>query len=161
MPDHRKWLLIAVVALTAWFLIDYLFVRTHLPDYIPDTPIRISGLFIFIGIMATHHFSFKKILKDNPETSFSYLVIFGGLMGLLSELLFQTYRVYTFEDETSQGKVWLLCSSVFMSTLMITCIAVSIAIDQKYKKRWLGTLVLFGCFFLIKYAGEYFGIVTS
>jgi hypothetical protein len=161
LPDHRKLILFSVVALAAWFFIEYFLLHDWLPEKIPNTPINITGLYILVGIWATFYLLFKKILKDNPEVSFFYLVTLGFLIGLLSELIFQFYKQFTFTDITPVERMQFFFYGVFGIAICAALMAFPIALNMKYKNKWWTGFAIIGVFVVAKYTAEYFGILKA
>ena len=156
MPDHRKLLLICVLVLTALLFIDTLLLREYLPEHIPNTPINISGLYVFVCIEVLFHIVFRRILKQHDIVSVMYLTVFGCLIVLFSEILFQTYRQTTFDETyTDQDRIRIFLIGVIGMPIFAAALAFPIAIDVKYKKRWLTTLLNVGMGASFYFAGPY------
>jgi hypothetical protein len=162
LPDHRKLLLISVIVLTALFFIDYFFVRENLPDYIPNTPIKAGGVFLFLCFLGVYYVVFKRILKEDDTISVFYLMVFGLLIVLFSEVIFQFYRATTLEYATNGERTLFFIKNVLLASVVSTFWALMMAFDFKYKNpliRWLSTAVGVGLIFAFKYAAEYLEII--
>ena len=156
LPDHRRLLLISVLVLTALLFIDYFFIHEYLPTHIPaPTPISITGLFIVISLSVVFYVVFRKILKQNSELSIVYLMVFGSLITLFSEVIFQFYRLLIMEDVTSEERMSYFLKGVIGIPVYSLVISLTIALDAKYKNRWLNTLVIVGFLVIFYYAGPY------
>lgn len=125
--------------------IDELLLREYLPEHIPDTPINISGLYIVVCFQVLFHVVFRRILKRHDSIGVLYLTVFGCLIVLFSEILFQTYRQTTFDETfTDQDRIRIFLIGVIGMPILAAAMAFPVAIDVKYKKRWLSTLIFVG-----------------
>jgi len=149
---------VSVLVLTALFFIDFLILRENLPDYIPNTPIKVSGLYLFLCYMGVYYVVFKRILKENDTISVGYLTIFGFLIALFSEIIFQCYRVAVLTDVSNAERAWSYARSILMTSVFSSILSFMMAIDIKYKfwwARWISTIIGVGLMFAFKYAAEY------
>ncbi|AEW00828.1 hypothetical protein A4D02_12785 [Niastella koreensis] len=156
MPDHRKLLLVCVLVLTAILFIDLLLVREYLPEHIPGTPINVFGLFIIVCWEVLFHVVFRRILKQHDYISVLYLTVFACLIVLFSEILFQTYRQLAFDETyTDQDRIRIFLIAVIGMPLFAAALAFPVAVDIKYKKRWLTTMLYAvlgaSCYFAMPY----------
>jgi hypothetical protein len=162
VPDHRKLLLISVLVLTALFFIDYFFIRDVLPEYIPNTPVRAGGVFLFLCFLGVYYVVFKRILKKDDTISVFYLVSFGCLIALFSEAIFQFYRAFSMIDLTNAEKSWFFFKNIILATVMSCIVALVMAFEFKYKKpwiRWVSTVIGVGLMIALKYGAEYLGFM--
>jgi hypothetical protein len=159
LPDHRKLLLICVLVLTAFLFINFFFLRTYLPEYIGDMRINIPGLLWIAFIWALFHVVFKKILKENDAIGLGYLIVFGALIVLFSELIFQTCRIATdmASDDISSDKeaIKLFFISVLGLPVLSLFFSFPTALDLKYKNRVLTTAVNIGIGLLVYFTAPY------
>ena len=155
MPDHRKLLLISVLVLTALLFINFFFISEYLPEHIPDTPINISGLFWVVCIWILFHVVFKRILKQDDTISLAFLTVFGGLIVLFSELIFQTYRLTTIEDISDKEAIRSFLIAVVGLPLFSSFFAFPTALDLKVKNRALTTFVNIGIGVLLYFSAPY------
>ncbi|OQP65205.1 hypothetical protein A3860_16155 [Niastella vici] len=144
MPDHRRLLLISVLVLTTLLFIDFLILHEFLPERIPGTPIVISGLFLFVCYEVLFYTVFKRILKEDDTISVTYLAIFACLIVLFSEIIFQTYRLTTFSYITNEDRIRIFLIGVLGLSAFAGVLALPIAVDVKYKNRWITTLLNVG-----------------
>ena len=162
MPDHRKLLLISVIVLTALFFIEYFFLHDQyfflpddLPDFITNKPISIGNLFLVLCILGEYFIVFKRILKQDDTISIWYLIVFGALIALFSEVIYQFYLQFTFTDITNSDRMWIFFKNVLALTVLGSIMGFSTAYDLKYKNRWLSTLISIGIFFMLEYVSPY------
>lgn len=155
VPDHRKLLLICVLILTALLFIDLFVIREIFAYVTPENLNRISGLYIIVCLEVLFHIVFKRILKQHDATSVAYLAIFGCLIVLFSETIFQTYRQTTLEYATNEDRIRLFLIGVIGLTALAGITAFPVAVDVKYKKRWLTTVLNIGMGVLFLLAGPY------
>lgn len=169
MPDHRRLLLISVAVLTALFFIEYFFLRNEyfflpdgLPEFIPHGPLSVSGVYLYLCFLGIYYVVFKRILKQNDTISVGYLIIFGFLIALFSEVIFRFYVVTTLSDLTSAERAWVFIKSVLLFSVMSIILALIMAFDLKYKNpliRWISTFIGVVLMFSLKYVVEYLGIL--
>jgi hypothetical protein len=162
VPDHRKLLLISVLVLTALFFIEhfflhdqYFFLPDDLPDFISNKPISIGSLFLVLSFLGEYYFVFKRILKQDDTISIWYLIVFGALIALFSEVIYQFYLQFTFSDIANSDRVWTFFKGVLVFTVLGSIMAFSIAYDLKYKNRWISNLVFIGLFVIFNYTFPY------
>jgi hypothetical protein len=156
LPDHRKLLLISVLVLTALLFIDILLVHEYLPERIPDTPINISGLFLVACIWILFYVIFKRILKQHDTIGVVYLTVFGCLIVLFSEIIFQSYRQIGFtEIIADEDRLRIFLIGVLGVTAFAGMLGFCIAVELKYRKKWLTTLLYVGIGFLFYLASPY------
>jgi hypothetical protein len=155
VPDHRRLLLISILVLTALFFIEYFFLRDLLPEYIPYTSFKANGAFLIICLIGVYFVVFKRIIKQNPELSVGYLIVFGVLIALFSEVIFQVYRLFNFEYSTNAEKARYFFTAVLAMSAIGSIMAVNVAIDVKYNSRWINFLVIAGMLLIFYLAGPY------
>ena len=155
MPDHRKLLLISVLVLTGLLFIDIFLVHTYLPERIPNTPINISGLFLVACWWVLFYVVFKIILKQDDTISVSYLTIFGCLIILFSEIIFQSYRQVTFSEITNKERIRIFLIGVIGMPVLTSILAFKVAVELKYKNRLINTLIFIGIGLLGYFASPY------
>ena len=81
--------------------------------------------------------------------------LFGALIVLFSEVIYQFYLQFTFTDITNSVRMWIFFKGLLPFTVLGSIMAFSTAYDLKYKNRWLSTLVTIGIFFILGYASPY------
>jgi hypothetical protein len=156
LPDHRKLLLIGVLVLTALLFVDYFVIHEYLPGHIPDTPINITGLYLVVCFGGVLYFVFRKMLKEHQELSVSYLVIFGTLIVLFSEVIFQFFRQFTFDETyTNAERVRYFFTGVAGLSIAGGFLALMIALEFKLKNRLVHILIIAGCLILFYYVSPY------
>ncbi|MBO9201236.1 MULTISPECIES: hypothetical protein [Niastella] len=144
MPDHRKLLLVCVLIFTALLFINFFVVHEFFPEDVPGAGKAISGLFLLVCFEVLFYVVFKRILKQHETLSVAYLTIFGCLIVLFSGLIFQTYRQATLEYTTNEDRIKIFLIGVLGLTAVAGITAFPVAVDVKYKKRWLTTLLNIG-----------------
>ena len=117
----------------------------NIPEYIPDTTARISGLFLGTIIISTLIISQKKIFKTDPNISVFKLTFTGALISFISEVFFQFIRSFTLLED----KVVLFLRGVFAVTIFCTVISFLIAYQLKTKRT--GRLILFLALFIFAF----------
>jgi len=140
-----------------FFLPDFL--QELLPDSVINKPMPIGGLFLFLGLWGLYYVVFKRILKQDDSISMWYLIVFGGLIALFSEVIYQFYRQFTFDDVANWERMLIFFKGVLALTVFSSIIAFSTAYDLKYKNRWISSVIVFGLLFIYKYAVEYLGLI--
>jgi hypothetical protein len=156
LPDHRKLLLISVLVLTALLFVNYFFIGEYFEEYIPGTSISITGLYLFICFGGVLFFVLRRILKTYPEISVFYLVIFGTLIALFSEVIFQFFRQFTFDETyTNAERMRTFFVGVLGMSIANGFLALMIALEFKLKNRWVHILIIAGCLILFYYASPY------
>ena len=156
LPDHRKLLLISVLVLTALLFVDLFLIHEYLPEHIPDTPINITGLYLIVCFGGVQYFVFRKMLKKHPELSISYLVIFGALIVLFSEVIFQFFRQFTFDETyTNAERLRYFFQGVVGLSIAGGFLALMIALEFKLKNRLVHILIIAGCLIIFYYASPY------
>jgi hypothetical protein len=156
LPDHRKLLLISVLVLTALLFVEYFFIHDNLPEYIPDTPINITGLYLVVCCGGILYFVFRKMIKEHQELSISYLVTFGTLIVLFSEVIFQFFRQFTFDETyTNAERVRYFFKGVIGLSIGGSFLALMIALEFKLKNRFVHILIIAGCLIIFYYAKPY------
>jgi hypothetical protein len=144
-----------VLVLTALLFIDLLLLHEFLPERIPGTAINISGLFILVCFEVLFYVVFKRILKQHDATSVAYLTIFGCLIVLFSEIIFQTYRQTTLSYLTNEDRIRMFLTGVLFLSAFAGITAFPVAVDLKYKKRWLTTVLNIGVGLSLYFASPY------
>lgn len=157
LPDHRKLLLICVLVLTALLFINYFFIGEYFEEYIPDLPIKVNiqGLFLVVVIWVLFYIVFKRIVKQHDSVSIAYLAIFGGLIVLFSELIFQTFRVSAMEEMSNFERLKSFLLGTLIMSVLATLMAFSTALDLKIKNRVLITAINIGTAALFYFLGPY------
>lgn len=156
LPDHRKLLLISVLVLTALLFVEFFFIHEYLPEHIPDTPINITGLYLVVCFGGVQYVVFRKMHKEHPELSLSYLVIFGTLIVLFSEVIFQFFRQFTFDETyTNAERLRYFFQGVVGLSMVGGFLALMIALEFKLKNRWIHTLIIAICLIIFYYASPY------
>jgi hypothetical protein len=160
LPDHRRLLLISVLVLTAFFFIDYFFLQDILQElflqFFADLPINvnISALLIIPFIWGLFYFVFKRILKQDDNISIIYLTMFGCLIVLFSELIFQVYRL-TMSEMTNLEKLRTFLIAVLGSAVLSGFMGFSTAVDIKIKNRLLTWVINVGTAALLYFSSFY------
>lgn len=159
LPDHRKLLLICVLVLTAFLFINFCIIREYLPEYFPNAQMIIPGILWGGFIWLLFHVVFKRILKQNDAVSLTYLTVFGALIVLFSELIFQTYRIATdmVSEEILSDKeaVRMFLMSVLGLPFVSIFFSFPTALDLKYKNRALTTIVNISIGLLFYFSAPY------
>lgn len=162
MPDHRRLLLISVLVLAALFFIEYFFLRDEyfflpddLSDFISNQPIPIGSIFLVLCFWGEYYIVFKRILKEDDTISIWYLIVFGALIALFSEVIYQFYLQFTFTDITNSNRMWIFFKGVLAFTVLGSIMAFSTAYDLKYKNRWISGLVFIGLFLIFRFTFPY------
>jgi hypothetical protein len=155
MPDHRKLLLISVLVLMALLFVGRFLVYEYLPERIPGTSINITGLSIVLSYGFVQYVVFKRILKQDDSTGLFYLIIFGSLIVLFSELIFQTYRQTTYIDMENSERLRIFFIGVLGMSAYAAVLGFLIAFQLKYKKGWITTLLTVGIVYLFYLASPY------
>jgi len=141
--------------LTALLFLDFLVLHEYLPERIPGTPIVISGLFLMVCYEVLFYIVFKRILKQHDTISMAYMTIFGCLIVLFSEIIFQTYRQTTFSYITNEDRIRVFLIGVLSQSAFAGILALPIAVDVKYKNRWITTLLNVGVGLSFYFAAPY------
>lgn len=157
LPDHRKLLLISVLVLTALLFINYFFIGEYFEEYIPELPIKVNvqGLFVVAVIWVLFYIVFKRIVKQHETVSIAYLTIFGCLIVLFGELIFQTFRVSAMEDVANVERLKSFLLGVLVMPALATLMAFSTALDLKIKNRVLITTINIGTALLFYFSAPY------
>lgn len=157
MPDHRKLLLVSVLALTALLFIEHFFILNLYSEVTPDILYPISGLFLVFVIYLEFYVVFKRILKQDEDNKISvaYLTAFGCLIALFSSIIFQTFRQTEFSEITNEDRIRIFLIGSPGFTIVAGIFAFSVAVDVKIKKRWLTTIVFIGVGVLFYFLGPY------
>lgn len=163
LPDHRRLLLICVLVLTALLFVDYFFIHEYLPEYIPETPIHISGLYLIVSLGGVYYFVFKKMLREHPQISIAYLVIFGALIVLFSEVIFQCCRQFTLDETyTNAERIRYFFTGVAGMSVLGGILALMIVLEFKLKNRLLHILIIAVFLIILYYTKPYLmEILTS
>jgi hypothetical protein len=99
---------------------------------------------------------FRRIVKQHDIVGVVYLTVFACLIVLFSEILFQTYRQTTFDETyTDQDRIRIFLMGVIGMPVFAAAMAFPVAVDVKYKKRWLTTLLNVGIVVLFYFASPY------
>ena len=98
---------------------------------------------------------FKRILKQDDSTGLFYLVIFGSLIVLFSELIFQTYRQTTYSDMENAERLRIFFIGVLGMSAYSAILGFLIAFQLKYKKGWITTLLTVAIVYLFYFSGPY------
>jgi len=157
LPDHRKLLLISVLVLTALLFVNYFFIGEYFEEYIPDLPVKINiqALFIVAVLWVLFYIVFKRIVKRHDNISVAYLTIFGCLIVLFSELIFQTFRVGEMEYATNPERLKSFLLGILVTPALATFMAFSTALDLKIKNRVLITAINIGTGALLFFTAPY------
>jgi len=157
--------------LTALFFVEYFFLHDEyfflpdflqelLPDDILNKPMSIGALFLVLSMFGLYKVVFKRILKQDDSISMWYLVVFGALIALFSEVIYQFYRQFTFTDIANSERILVFFKDVLVLTALYSILAFSMAYDLKYKNRWVSSFIMIGLIFLYKYVAEnYLGLM--
>lgn len=166
MIEHRRLLFISVLVLSALFFIGFFF-YDYIPKSIPGTLIRIDGAYMLICYAGTYYISFNRLLRAQAKHIYNQpfaqrrtvrirqfnlkeLVLFGGLIALLSAIIFQFYRQFNVEGIANVSKLWAFFTHVINMTIVGVIAASLIAIDFKLKNR-LHYYMILGGFLLVYY----------
>jgi hypothetical protein len=145
-----------VLVLTALLFINYFFIGEYFEEFIPDTPINISGLYLIVCFGSLYYFVFRKMLKEHPQLSIAYLVVFGTLIVLFSEMIFQFYRQFTFDETyTNAERIRYFFTGVVGMSIGGSFLALMIALEFKLKNRLVHILIIAGCLIIFYFAKPY------
>jgi hypothetical protein len=128
--------------LVEWWLTQYS--PLHLPVYIPHTPIRISGLLLTVLLIFVIIFFQKNLLKQYPEKTIFQLTMTGGLICLLSEIIFQLIRQPTLDSDAFVDRINNFTRGTLGMTIFGTIISFLVAFQIKTKKTEQLILIIIG-----------------
>jgi len=163
LPDHRRLILLSALGLTVLLFLEY-FIHDQwelVPDYIPGTPIRITGLFIILSYYLVFILLFRHILKQDPNTNFFYLIVLGSIVVFISEIVFQSFRQVTFENVTPEERIRFFLVGVIGMPILASVVTFSVAFNMKFKNKILGTAITIALFLILRFVAEYFGIIKT
>jgi hypothetical protein len=98
---------------------------------------------------------FKIILKQDDTISISYLTVFGCLIVLFSEIIFQSYRQVSFSEITNEERIRIFLMGVIGMPVLTSILAFKVAVELKYKNRLINTLIFIGIGLLGYFASPY------
>jgi len=124
-----------------WWL--FRFSSFNIPEFIPKTPIPISGLILFTSILTTLIFMLRELYQLSPDISILKLSLYGALICFISESVFQTIKETTIECSLNDHLYYFT-----FATLGITAygaiLSFLIAFQLKTKKtNWLILFIVF------------------
>lgn len=148
-----------IALLIEWWTI--LYSPLNLPENIPHTPIRISGLLLMGTILTVLIISHKKILKLNSDTSILKLTLWGSLICSISEAIFQLLRQVTINADTLADRIYYFALGTIGITIFGASLSFFVAFQLKTKKT--GQLVLYIITFilLVKVIKHFFPSLTG
>ena len=128
-----------LLALFAHFWIFY-YSSWNLPEVIPGTPIKISGLLLVGVILTILILAEKNFLKKHPDQTIFNLTILGSAICFFAEFIFQSFRqAFIMADTFSDRLYFFLLGTIGIS---IFGAAFSFLIAFQLKTKRTGQLVL-------------------
>jgi hypothetical protein len=159
--QHRKVILIAIGCLAALFFIESL-----LHDLYPERirlgagKLSLTGLYILASIYGVLYFTFRKVVKDDPELGFIPLSILGILIVFFSELVFQVYRQAGFpEDYPISDRMDNFFRAVIGSPAFSIIISVPMAAKFKHLNKVLTYILTVGLALLMWFIAVKLGYI--
>jgi hypothetical protein len=102
-----------------------------LPESIPNTPIRIAGILLFVITILVLIYALKTLLRKDETTSISRLTLSGMSICLLAEIVFQSLRQFTFIDYSTAERILYFLMGIIGVTLFGTILSFFIAYQLK------------------------------
>lgn len=145
--------ILTVALLFNWWL--FTFSSINIPEFIPKTPIPISGLFLFTVILTSIILIQKKALKSLPEISISKLSFLGSTVCFLSEIVFQSIRQTSISANTFNERLYYFALGVIGITLFGIVLSFFVAFQLKTKKTDLLILFIIVFLFILRIIDRY------
>jgi hypothetical protein len=141
-------LLLTVLYIVQWWLLFYYF--ENVPEYIPDTDIRVTGLLLALTILPVVHFFLKALIRKDTHLSILQLVGLGVLLAIVTEVLFQLVR-QSFATISLNEKISESLDAIVIAAIGIGIISFIIAFKLKHPKSIWNTI-----FWILFFVGIYF-----
>jgi len=146
--------LVLFFAMLATFYVDQFFA---LPEYIPNTPIKLYG-FIFCSLtLLILTYAEKSFLKANGDITIAKLTLLGATVCFIAETQFQWIRIQTFDE----NRLYLYLRGITTNGIFFFVLAFLIAFQLKTKRSGLVTLFVIVIFILFKIALYFFPEISS
>src|SRR5262245_16582328 len=87
-----------------WWIVYYS--PLNLPESIPYTPIKISGLLLIALILTVLIIAEKKFFRLNEQSSIWKLTLLGGAIAFIAEVVFQLIRQPFIQANTLNERVY-------------------------------------------------------
>ena len=101
---------------------------------ISGTPINLHGLVLTLFLIAAYWLLFRRILREDPETSIAALTITGGLAQLFSEVFFQLIRQFTYPYYTQMQHLYYYLQAIIIMTVFSVIVAFLVAYQLKQRR---------------------------
>ncbi|WP_448700900.1 hypothetical protein ACFGVR_02435 [Mucilaginibacter sp. AW1-3] len=124
-----------VVLLIQLWLFDYS--GWKIPETVPNTNLRTSGLLIVGALMVILLNAGKEFLKISPSSSVAKLTLAGALIAFFSEFAFQIVRAFTYDSD----RFYHFLIGTLSTTACYTIIAFFESFQLKTKKT--GMLIFY------------------
>jgi hypothetical protein len=115
----------------------------NIPEYIPNTPIKIDGLLLSSTIIILLLWQFKNLLLVLPTLSIWKLTMIGTLTVFIAEVLFQSLRQFHMNADTLRDHIYYFILGTMGVSLFSTVIAFLIAFQLKTKRTNTLLLLIF------------------
>jgi len=151
-------LLLTSLYIIQWWLLFYYF--TNIPEYIPNTPIKVAGLLLIITVFTTIFFFQKTMLRLQPSANLIQLTGMGILLAIVTEILFQFVRqsqaTITLNEKLSES-----INAVVIMAVVIGLISFITAFKFKYPKSIWNTIFWILFFAILYILKEYTSILPG
>ena len=144
--------------LSLLFLVEWWFLYLspfNIPEYIPNTPIRIGGLLLGLTVIILLRWQFKEFLLLKPSLSIWNLTIIGTLTVFIAEVFFQSLRQFHLNADTLKERIYYFILGTSGVSLFSAVIAFLIAFQLKTKRTNILLLFIFlilgGLYFVTNY----------
>jgi len=127
-----------------------------IPENIPHTPIRISGLLLITLITLVLIAFQKQLLRLDREKTIVQLTVLGGFMILPAEIIFQVVRQLTMEADEFNDRIYTVSRSAILITIFGLVFSFLVAFQLKTKKTGQLVLITIGVFILFDLLTLYF-----
>lgn len=138
------WTGLCTVALfSSLWLIDYS--GFSIPAKIPQTEINIYGLLLLATFIIMFILFQKKLIKEEPRITIFQLVYRSLIVGLIAELVYQSFRYCFVLTGNLREKIIPFLASTFVVIIFAGIIALAIAMELKKVKpiwNWIITISL-------------------
>lgn len=140
-------LLLTVLYILQWWLLFYFF--ENVPEYIPDTDIKVTGLLLALTILPVVYFFLKALIRKDTSLSILQLVGLGVLLAIVTEVLFQLVR-QSFATISLHEKISESLDAIVIAAIGIGIISFITTFKLKYPKSVWNT-VFWILFFVMIY----------
>jgi hypothetical protein len=148
-----------IALLVEWWLMHYS--PLNLPENIPNTPIRISGLLLMGIILTVLIATQKKILKLNPSTSILKLTLISSLICFISEAIFQLLRQFIIYADNISDRIYYFALGTIGMTIFAAIFSFFVAFQIKTKKTGQLILMIIAFIFIINVFYYFFPSLTG